>query len=140
MLAAAGRIAGVIRAHIAVVAVERRAGHAASAGARIIRRARAAIGAGVGIVCEHANAALAGIRGAHVAVIALCIRSATDAAVRRPVTASAGAHVVARARLAIITGVRIIRMRAACDRVAAIGRADVSVVTIRRRTRNAGST
>ena len=153
--AAGGRIAGVCRAHSAVIATDRRE-HAPARGVARVGRAdvavvtdhrgtahASAIGASVtGVVradvsiiaapagqrCENTSAAgVATIRGTCVAIRAVDRHGAG--------TNSAAASVIRRTCVLVITRGEVVAVPTTTDRIARIVSAQVSVIAIRRRTR-----
>src|SRR6185295_13313674 len=131
--AAASRVAAIVRADIGVVAVRRRAPDTRATGTGVVGRTRAAVVAGLGIVRVHAAASrVAAVVGADIGVVAVR-RGTADAC-------ATGTGVVGRTRAAVIAGLGIVRVHAAASRVAAIVRADIGVVAVRRGTADACAT
>lgn len=130
--AAGRRIARIVRAHIPIVAIRRRTRNAGAAVARISCRAGTSVAARQRVVGVAAsNCRIAEIIRAHIVVIAIGRRSG-DAAPAR-------AGVIRRAGVAIAARTRVIGVHAAASRITRIVRADISIVAIQRRARNATS-
>ena len=92
------RVAGIVRADVAIVAVRRRTTYTDAAGTGIRSRTGVTVIAWISIIREHADASRTGIRGTRIAIVAIGVdRALHTARDRRTDANAAGASVWIRA-------------------------------------------